>query len=74
MSKRLVEQPVQTGERKRSDPPGYIKDGQLTCRVCGCHHFDVVNTYAWGETGKERRRQCRHCGWIVRTREIPIGE
>lgn len=54
--------------------PGVITDGKLTCKVCQCTHFEVSHVYEWTAQGKVRRRQCRHCGWVVKTIEMPIDK
>lgn len=45
----------------------------LVCRHCGCRHLRVVYTRrAWG--GRiMRRRECRHCGRRLTTRETAAG-
>jgi len=63
-----------TEGRKKADPPGYAKGGKLTCRECGCQHFEVVNVFSWLDEGRERRKRCRNCGWIVRTREVVVDD
>lgn len=44
----------------------------ITCPQCGCKHFYTVNTYPWNNGTKLRRRQCRHCKYIVETEEKVI--
>lgn len=48
-----------------------VANGQklgLVCRACGCQHFRVV--YLRRLAGAIlRRRECRHCGKRVMTRE-----
>jgi len=48
-------------------------DRGLTCRKCGCRHFRVIYTRpTWG--GRIlRRRECRHCGQRIMTRESFAG-
>lgn len=55
-------------ERRIFKLPGQDGDG-LKCRACGCRDLRVVNTYPFTDGKKVRRRQCRHCGLIVRTCE-----
>ena len=44
----------------------------LECRNCGCRHFYVVYTRA--HVGCiTRRRECRHCGRRIMTRERYTG-
>jgi transcriptional regulator NrdR family protein len=43
------------------------------CRRCGCRHFFVVYTRAAGPGWITRRRECRHCGTRITTREREIG-
>ena len=46
-------------------------DKGLVCRDCGCRHFHVVETrQARGMI--LRRRECRHCGRRVTTRETAV--
>lgn len=40
----------------------------LECPKCGCRHFWTVHTLPRTKC-VVRRRQCRHCGWVVRTQE-----
>lgn len=44
----------------------------LVCRACGCQHFRVV--YVKHRPGGVvlRRRECRHCGRRVITREVQV--
>ncbi|GJQ28432.1 MAG: hypothetical protein HBSAPP03_15910 [Phycisphaerae bacterium] len=44
----------------------------LVCRGCGCQHFRVV--YVKHRPGGIvlRRRECRHCGRRVMTREVQV--
>ena len=40
----------------------------LECRKCGCHYSRVI--YTEPRNGYIlRRRECRHCGWRLSTRE-----
>lgn len=48
------------------------KDG-LRCSRCGCRHFVVVYTRRRPKA-IVRRRECRHCGRRVTTRERIQGE
>jgi hypothetical protein len=41
----------------------------IPCTRCGCRDLRVVTTRR-KESVIERYRQCRHCGWSIRTREI----
>jgi hypothetical protein len=48
------------------------------CPECGCTHFLAEDGRPWEITKTERRfgmirrrRQCRHCGRILWTREVP---
>jgi transcriptional regulator NrdR family protein len=46
----------------------------LVCRVCGCRHFWVVYTRPSARPGWiTRRRECRHCGKRITTREREVG-
>lgn len=44
-----------------------------TCNKCGCHQSNVVET-RWVKVGgldiKMRKRVCRYCGNVFRTKEI----
>jgi len=47
-------------------------DGQkagLVCRACGCQHFLVVYLKRLPNGVLMRRRECRHCGKRITTRE-----
>jgi transcriptional regulator NrdR family protein len=50
---------------------GAARDGEATglvCRACGCRHFRVI--YLKRLPGALlRRRECRHCGKRLTTRE-----
>lgn len=63
-------------DRKRVLVPGEKPDGtmKLECPQCGCKHFEVEHVYPWTAAGKLRRRQCRNCGWILRTIETPVED
>lgn len=63
-------------ERKRVLVPGETLTGkvEIVCKMCGCKHFEVVNSLPWTEQGKPRRRQCRNCGWILKTIETPVED
>lgn len=67
---------MSNGDRPKFYVPGDSAGGafQMVCKKCGCRHFEVVNTYGWTPEGKARRRQCRNCGWILKTVERPIDE
>ncbi len=45
----------------------------LECRACGCKHFRVIYTRAYRGGQVSRRRECRHCGRRMTTRERAIG-
>ena len=45
-----------------------VRHPGLVCRQCGCRHFLTVYTRPRGET-IVRRKQCRHCGRHIATRE-----
>lgn len=40
----------------------------LECPKCGCRHFYVIYTRPRADHIL-RRKECRHCGWRVLTRE-----
>ena len=62
-------------ERRTFTLPGQQPDGTgLTCKDCGCRDFRVVNSYPFRGGAKSRRRQCRHCGRIVLTREVIVDD
>ena len=43
----------------------------LECRKCGCRHFICTRTRP--QNGFIIRvKECRHCGWRVQTRELPV--
>lgn len=46
----------------------------IECRKCGCHHWFVVWVDRRRDGSIVRRRQCRHCGWQLTTRERPLAE
>ncbi len=49
-----------------------VIDGQkvgLVCRACGCQHFRVVYLKRLAGGVVMRRRECRHCGKRMTTRE-----
>ncbi len=51
---------------KSEEPAG------LVCQTCGCRHFYVI--YTRRQFGKIfRRRECRHCGRRISTREKEVG-
>lgn len=43
----------------------------LECPKCGCRHLFVVYTRA-REGGIIRRKECRHCGRRISTKEKPL--
>lgn len=45
----------------------------LVCLKCGCRHFRVVYTRAVLGGVIRRRRECRHCGRRVTTKEAVLG-
>ncbi len=45
----------------------------IECPRCGCRHFYVVYTRL-REGSIMRRRECRHCGRRITTREKPVGD
>ena len=45
----------------------------LACPKCGCRHFAVVYTRP-APRAICRRRECRHCGFRILTREKLWGE
>ena len=45
----------------------------LECRECGCKHFKVIYTRPCQGGQLVRRRECRHCGRRMTTRERAIG-
>ena len=45
----------------------------LECPRCGCGHFYVIYTRQAGRGRIVRRRECRHCGRRVTTREAIVG-
>ena len=45
----------------------------LECRTCGCKHFRVIYTRPCRGGQVSRRRECRHCGRRMTTRERAIG-
>jgi len=54
--------------RKRNRDAGGEKLG-LVCRACGCQHFLVIYVKPLRNGLVLRRRECRHCGRRVTTRE-----
>lgn len=49
-----------------------VIDGQkvrLVCRACGCQHFRVVYLKRLPKGVLMRRRECRHCGKRITTRQ-----
>jgi len=48
-------------------------DRGLECRSCGCKHFRVVYTRPYRGGSVVRRRECRHCGRRITTRERVVG-
>lgn len=62
-------------ERRKFTMPGVKTDGSgLICKECGCRDFRVVNSYLFQDDSKLRRRQCRHCGNIVKTVETVMPD
>jgi hypothetical protein len=61
-------------ERRTFKLPGQSAGEGLVCKDCGCRDFRVVNSYPFQGGQKPRRRQCRHCGRIVNTREVIIDD
>jgi len=59
---------VEVAGQRKSWSPDLATVG-LTCRSCGCHHFCVVYTRRTPGGRLSRRRECRHCGKQVTTRE-----
>jgi len=56
-------------------PPKSYKSEQgmgLSCRKCGCRHFEVLDTRATYGGRIRRRRTCRHCGYLLVTVESAI--
>jgi hypothetical protein len=51
----------------REEPVGIV------CRTCGCRHFFVIDSRPARGGKIVRRRECRHCGTRITTREIPYG-
>ena len=51
-------------------PNGIAKDGRPICARCQCRHFEVNHSFEWFNGAKRRRRSCRNCGWILRTKEV----
>lgn len=49
-----------------SDPVG------LECPRCGCRHFETVKTTRRAEM-IIRRKECRHCGARITTREQTVS-
>ena len=45
----------------------------LVCRACGCQHFRVVYLKRLLAGVVMRRRECRHCGKRIITREAAMG-
>ena len=41
----------------------------ITCRTCGCRHFEVIYTRPRLGGRIIRRRECRHCGRRITTCE-----
>jgi len=56
-----LEQPIVSAPQPKS-----YKSEQgmgLSCRKCGCRHFEVLDTRATYGGRIRRRRTCRHCGY-----------
>lgn len=57
--------------RRKVQLPRYLDDaGRPKCPHCGCQNFHVSHSFPWDAGGKRRRRQCRHCGWVLNTVEV----
>ena len=56
-----------TDGQKPAEPVG------LVCAGCGCGHFNVIYTRPVYGGRIERRRECRHCGKRITTREKIVG-
>lgn len=65
MSDPLDQPDVEGGEADK--PP----DRGLRCSQCGCGHFEVVYTRQ-RKNAIIRRRECRHCGRRITTKEKTI--
>ena len=46
----------------------------LVCSKCGCREFRVIYTRRGPGQALVRRRECRHCGRRITTRERTIGD
>ncbi|HMN97417.1 MAG TPA: hypothetical protein PKC43_06325 [Phycisphaerales bacterium] len=57
---------------QRPSPPSTDRPPGLECAKCGCRHWEVVYTVQRTRF-IQRRRECRHCGHRVTTRERIIG-
>jgi DNA-directed RNA polymerase subunit RPC12/RpoP len=54
--------------------PDSTKHVGLHCRKCGERRFRVIYTRGTWDGKIVRRRECRHCGRRVTTREHMIGQ
>lgn len=54
-------------------PPEMQSTRGIECRRCGCRHFLTVWTKPIADGSVRRRRECRHCGHEMTTKETPIG-
>jgi hypothetical protein len=65
-----MDRPAAPTERIRLSDLQNREEGGLTCRHCGCHHFETVYTRP-KEGCVVRLKACRHCGHRMLTRERP---
>ncbi len=56
-------------KQAKSQPVLYGEKLGLVCRKCGCQHFRVIYLKRLPQGVVMRRRECRHCGRRVSTRE-----
>ena len=62
------------GRASKIDPRPHqeesVEDGNgIRCAVCGCRHFEVIETRPVFGNRIRRRRECRHCGRRITTME-----
>jgi hypothetical protein len=60
---------------QHNDPPPAPSPEEpkgLRCRNCGCAHFKTYYTRPKSDGSVARRKQCRHCGRMISTRERPV--
>lgn len=60
-----------TDRRVAKLPTNLDASGRPVCPRCGGQHFHVSHSLPWASGEKRRRRQCRHCGWVMTTVEKP---